>query len=202
MTKTSIILGLTFTVVFAAGILFGLAIPPMIGAGGPHGGSRGPEDRRDGPPRLDLSEEQRRAIDDIWRKAYDATREPPHETHERLLDERDEKVRALLNDEHVPDFDRIQDEYSAAIAAEEAKRREAITTAIEATRALLTEEQRRQFDAMRQRSGPGGPPRFAPHPRDHRGGDRPPPPPGRDGRPGGGPPPFGGPPPDGPPPPR
>lgn len=172
MTKTKIILALTFLLVFAAGAVVGTVRQRI--AVGPHG----PEDRGSWISKeLNLSPEQREQMRTIWSELSPGTREREHGDKRREFQRhRDDAIKALLTDEQRVKYDAIQKEYSDRLADLSKERQAAFQQAVERTKAILTPEQVEKYDAFlkkRNEGGPGGPGGGPPSWRDRREGPPP-----------------------------
>lgn len=182
MSKTKIILAVTFLLVFAAGAVVGTVRQRV--AVGPHG----PDDRGSWITKeLGLNPEQRDQMRRIWseqgpsggrdREHWDKRREYQHQ--------RDDAIKALLTDEQRAKYDAIQKEYADHVADLGKERQAAFQQAVERTKAILTPQQAEKYETIlkkRPEGGPGGPggPGGGPPWRDRRDGrdghDGPPPP--------------------------
>jgi Spy/CpxP family protein refolding chaperone len=181
---------ISLVVVFAAGLAVGLAA------------RRHQEERPQGERRrrswltdeLNLTDEQRSQMQEIWSEAM---RPPQDEFAQRgqIYDERDEAVRALLDEEQTAEYERIFQEADRKLAELGEARRKAFEQAVERTKEMLTPEQRAKYEEMLTRGPEPGRGRRGGHrrggpPGARRGPDRPdpeapqapgpPPPPERD----------------------
>lgn len=179
MTKTRVILVISFLLAFAAGLALGrLSGEQRLQA------DRPPPSRT--ADELNLTDEQREKLSAIW----DAMR-PLGQQHRDARNEarqqRETKIRDLLSEDQLHQFEQIQEEFRKANEGIDAERRTAFERAREQTKAILTEAQREKFDRMfrdrprggEDRGGPGGPrgpergwdpDRRTPEPRERDGG--------------------------------
>jgi len=152
MTRTKLILFACFCAVFAAGAAAGIAVGHV--ATRPRPGSwLGHE--------LNLTAEQREQMRQIWSSAMKGSPQQDRERREALRKERDDAVKALLTDEQKAHYEKVMQTYSQQTAAMEAERRKAFEEAVERTKQILTESQRKKYEQMLQERGgrhPGGGP--------------------------------------------
>lgn len=174
MSKTKIILAVTFLLVFAAGAVVG-TVRPLVVPGGHHGGP--------GEPRswfareLGLTPEQQDQMHRIWAEQAPGTRERDHGDRRREFQrQRDDAIKAMLTDEQRGKYDAIQKEYADHLTDLAKERQAAFQQAVERTKAILTPQQVEKYDALlkkRNEGGPGGPGGGPPPWRDRREGPPP-----------------------------
>lgn len=160
MSKTKIILAVTFLLVFAAGAVVGTVRPLVPGAshhGGP-GESRGSWIARE----LSLTPDQQEQMRRIWAEQAPGTRERDHGDRRREFQrQRDDAIKAMLTDEQRTKYDAIQKEYTDHLADLSKERQAAFQQAVERTKAILTPQQVEKYDALLKKrtegGGPGGP---------------------------------------------
>ena len=106
---------------------------------------------------LQLTPDQQDKMRTIW----EGTRDQVHDCFdvaERLQKERDEAVAAIMTPEQKAQFEKIAKDYANRYSSLERKREETFEIAVEETRKLLTEEQRKKYDAvLSRRVGPRPP---------------------------------------------
>jgi len=155
VTKTRIIVLLSFVVVFAAGAAVGLLL------------SRSALPRH---PRswlaseLGLTPEQREQMRQIWSRPDQGSPMRSHLERRRAIRKwRDEAVRALLSEEQKGRYDEIVREYEQQLAKLSEERRKAFQQRLERTKAILTDSQRRKYEELLEKGrGPGGRPGAGP----------------------------------------
>ncbi|MCK4376518.1 MAG: periplasmic heavy metal sensor [Candidatus Brocadiae bacterium] len=156
MTKAKAVLLVCVVLVFAAGA----AVGRLTARHRSHGGRRSWLTGQ-----LDLTPEQGEKMREIWSEAMEPLANS-REERQRVLRERDEAVRGLLDEDQVPEYDRIHEELAARLKEMGARRREAFEEAVARTREILTPDQRVKYDEMHSRGRRG---RFGPG---RRGPDR------------------------------
>jgi Spy/CpxP family protein refolding chaperone len=160
VTRTKILLVLSLAVVFAAGGAVGYAVRRQTPPEPPH------ERRRRSwlTDELNLKPEQREQMQEIWSEAMEPTR-GEFGQRGRIYEERNEAVRALLNEDQQAEYDRILEETERRLQElSDARRRafeEAFEKAVARTKEILTPEQRQKYEEMLSRMpepgpGPGG----------------------------------------------
>ncbi len=148
MTRIKGIMFLCFCIAFGAGVAAGVALtrPP---AGPRHGSWLGRE--------LNLTPAQEDQMHEIWSSIAGPQGQsnqpapPPHEQRRALQKERDEAVRALLNDEQKARYDELFAKCGEKLAALDETRKKAFDDAVERTKAILTEAQRKKYDELLQK---------------------------------------------------
>jgi len=176
VTKTRIVMLVSFAVVFAAGMAAGLLLAR----------SARPAHRRSWlTSELDLTSEQREQMREIW--SWPDPRSPmrsPFERRRAIREWRDEAVRALLTDEQKVRHDELMLQYERKLAELTEERRKAFEEKVERTKGILTESQRKKYEELlekgrgsRRRPGGGRPHRRADEPgsgpfRENRGAQR------------------------------
>lgn len=146
MTKTRLLLTVCFCAAFAAGVAAGLAWPRRHGR----------------PPRgslianeLGLTAEQREHMRQIWSGAMDALRGQHSKQRRELREQRDAAIVGLLTQEQKVRYDRIRSEYEAEMEAIGKAREAAFEDAVERTKQILTEPQRKKYEEMLKKRRPG-----------------------------------------------
>lgn len=106
---------------------------------------------------LQLTPDQQDKMRAIW----EGTRDQVHDCFdeaERLQKERDEAIAAIMTPEQKAQFEKIAKTYADRYSGLERKREETFEKAVQETRKLLTEEQRKKYDAiLAKRVGPRPP---------------------------------------------
>lgn len=161
MTKTNVILLVSFLLTFAAGGAVGLLVAKPAPA---HRESWLTE-------QLNLSADQREQMRKIWSEVMGPTRrQQSSEQRAALAKQRDTAVSALLTDDQRTKYQAIEQEYTRGLDQISQERKKAFDQAIEQTKKILTPQQAAKYEALiaRQRErGMGGPPEFRGS-RDHR----------------------------------
>jgi len=186
MTRTRLIVLLCFVAAFvaglAAGVVLGRAAPPR-------------RSRRTWLDReLNLTPRQKEQMGEIWSRVISGAAHQQFRDRRRALEgEREQAIRGLLSDEQRQKYEEVIKDYEEKLAALDAERRKLFEDAVERTKQILTEPQRRKYEAILEaRAGPRwrrGPPhgggRFPggershgpPSRKPHEGEPAPPPPP-------------------------
>jgi len=150
MTRFKVILLVSFLLTFAAGTSLGLL-------------TSWPKTRSSRRSRLwrelNLSEEQRNQMREIWSEVMGSRREK----RRTLVQQRDEAIVALLTDEQRPQYEQIVREYKRKMDELSQERQRRIQEAVERTKQILTPEQARKYEDLRKqrrergrnRRGPG-----------------------------------------------
>lgn len=141
MTKTKMILLVSFVVVFAAGATVGLLI------GRP---SETPRRRSRISSDVALTPEQREQMRTIWSELMRATTRQYYERRQGLQKERDEAALALLTEDQRERHEELMQEYEQKFAELAAERNKAFEEATERTKAMLTEPQRKKYEELMQ----------------------------------------------------
>jgi Spy/CpxP family protein refolding chaperone len=169
MTKTKLIILVCFCAAFGAGVATGVAL------------TRFSSEHRPGSwldHELNLTPQQREQMRGIWSQVVSMPSQ--REQRQALQKERDEAVQALMNESQKAQYDEVMKTYAAKLAALEESRKKAFEGAVERTKKILTEPQRKKYEELLQKHGgrhmgfgpPGGhgpeggrtPPPHAPHP--------------------------------------
>ncbi|HZZ41480.1 MAG TPA: Spy/CpxP family protein refolding chaperone [Tepidisphaeraceae bacterium] len=155
MSKTRTILALAFVLVFAAGAVVGM-VRQRVGFG-PHG----PEPRGSFLTKeLNLTPAQQEQMRKIWAEQGPTSgRDREHWDRRREFQkQRDEAIKALLNDDQKAKYDSIQKDYTDHIADLQKERQVAFQQAVEKTKKILTPEQSAKYDEFLKRRSEGGGP--------------------------------------------
>lgn len=147
MTRAIIVIG--FLCAFAAGFALNLgwsSHPPRDADRGnrPDRGSWLAE-------QLDLTDEQQEQMKEIWSDTARRGNRQQWEQRRKLREERDQAIAALIDDENRPAYERILAEYEEKTDALHAQWRQSFEQAVERTKALLSDEQRRKYDEILDR---------------------------------------------------
>jgi len=146
MTKTRLLLTVCFCAAFAAGVAAGLAWPRRHGRP-PRGSLIASE--------LGLTGKQREQMRQIWSGAMDALRGQHSKQRRELREQRDAAIVGLLTVEQKARYDAIRSEYEAEMEATGKAREAAFEAAVEQTKQILTEPQRKKYEEMHKRRPPG-----------------------------------------------
>jgi hypothetical protein len=168
MKMTKLALVLAFLVVMAAGAVVGMAVDRQLRAEAEPPRVEPPHTRPSGPAFPKISPEQKSRIDEIW-SAVEALRIQRFQLRHELDTKRSQDILALLSPEQKVQYEAIQTQYRLDVQKLEQNLQDAVHKAEEQTRAVLTDEQRIQYDKWRlhmadRRGGPGrnGPGRGGP----------------------------------------
>jgi len=148
MTKSGVILIVSFVMVFLAGVAGGFVVlrsaPP--------------------PPRqpwlsreLGLNAKQQEQMRAIWSQDRDHMGQS-FEQMRAVREWRDKAIQELLTEDQKAHYDQIVKEADQKMAAITAERRKGFEEKAARTREILNEEQRKKFDALQKEFVPGGPP--------------------------------------------
>jgi hypothetical protein len=139
MNQPKILLGVSFVMVFCAGIAIGF----LVGNA---------DNRNDKPPwlagELGLTSQQQREMKDIWRSVREKACEFPSHERRQLGEKRDAAVKELLSGDSVKRYEEILETYSRE--KEELIRawKAPFEEAMEKTRKILSEEQFQKFEEL------------------------------------------------------
>jgi Spy/CpxP family protein refolding chaperone len=152
MTRTKVILLLSFLLVFAAGISLGV----LLTRWGRHGRPRSWLTTE-----LNLTRDQQDQMRKIWSEVMGASSRQHAERRSALMQQRDQAILALLSETQRQDYEAIQQDYARKMDELAAEMKQAFDEAVGRTRRLLSPEQAAKYDALmaRQRERPmeGGP---------------------------------------------
>jgi Spy/CpxP family protein refolding chaperone len=159
MTRVVVILG--FLVAFSAGLVVGLNVrrEPVTVAGT----TTKAVDRRVGPggpggflaTHLNLSPEQRQAMDKIWSEFGGRMRWEQDKKRHQCRDERDEAIAALVRPADYDKYDQILKNYTDRLADLDKQAKASFEKAVEDTKKILNPEQREKYERfLKQHEGP------------------------------------------------
>lgn len=171
MTKTKMLLILSFAVTFAAGAAVGILVS-----------------RPGHPPRkpswltaeLDLTDPQRDQMREIWSEVMRTGGRNQRDQRKAFSQQRDQAIAALLTDTQRPEYESLLQDYARQVEELAQERKRAFDEAVERTKQMLTPDQATKYDELmksRRDRGPGdrpGPPWGGPPPA-HTGPPGPPP---------------------------
>lgn len=141
MTKTKVILLVSFLVTFAAGAALGV-LAGRPGHGKSHGSLK----------ELNLTHDQEAQMKKIWSDDMGLYFKQQGERRAALVQKRDQDVMTLLTEAQRPKYQAIQQEYSGGQEALSQDRRRAFDDAVKRTKEILTPEQAAKYDElMKQR---------------------------------------------------
>ncbi len=164
MTKTKVILIVSFVLVFAAGAALGVLLAR-------------PEKRPPHPSswlaaELNLSAEQRKQMEAVWSEAMGATFARHGEKRAAVVQERDQAIQALLSEAQQAQYQAIQQDYTRKMNELSQERKRVFDDAVERTKRILTPEQATKYEELMKRHRERG---MGPGPGGFRGRRRPPP---------------------------
>jgi Spy/CpxP family protein refolding chaperone len=140
VTKAKIIIGLAFLVTFLAGIAAGIALKPA---------SRPPAQGSWLDRELGLTKEQRDQMRAIWTEVMrDGGRPQSSDKRREYQKARDDAVRGLVPAEKQPQYEAAMQEYARKTAELGKERERAFQEAVERTKKILNDEQRRKYEEM------------------------------------------------------
>jgi len=152
MTRTKVILLVSFGLIFAAGVSVGMLLGPSAKAGS----SRQPLGEV-----LKLSPEQSEQMKKIWSEMMESGSRQQGERRSQYAQQRDESVQALLTAEQRARYDAIQQDYAKRMEELSQERKKKFEQAVAMTKKILTPEQVVKYDEwmkQRERGGSGGGP--------------------------------------------
>ena len=158
MTRTKIILMVSFVITFAAGGVVGRLILPS--------GHRPP-----GPSflaaELNLTSQQRDQMHTIWTEIMRTGGRREWDQRKALAQERDQAVAALLTPEQRPQYEKVLQDHTRKLDELSQERKRNFDQAVERTKQILNPEQVKKYEELlkkpRERGfgGPPGPPPWA-----------------------------------------
>jgi len=147
MNKVKSFVLISVIVAFVAGILIGLFIREF--GKKPHLRSRLSRE-------LDLTSEQRDQLRDIWSEAIRTARRLQREQRQRLQEERDGAIEQLLTEDQKAGFNKIKNEYAQKIDDLAQARDSLLYEAVEKTKRILSETQRKKYEELVKEQEEGG----------------------------------------------
>jgi hypothetical protein len=174
MSKVVVIIG--FLVSFAAGLMVGWRVMPHSASihSGASGDGKSPQssvsdgqqrprggNRDQGPTGwltavLKLSADQQEKMKEIWARAAHEGRREREEHRQALKKARDESVTKLMAESgRKPDFDKINETYAGGLAELDNEWKSKFQAAVERTKAILTDEQRKKYEEILSRHAAG-----------------------------------------------
>lgn len=160
MNKTKIIVSACACVVFAAGVVAGVAGSESLKAKPTRDRHaydwREQHSQRSSLKReLDLTPEQHKQMQDIWSNTMKKTGAQYHQHMEALREQREQSIRGILTEEQMARYEELRQEHFRKISELSAARKRAFAEAVEQTKKILTEEQRAKYEELLKRhSGP------------------------------------------------
>ena len=106
--------------------------------------------------KLDLAPDQREQMRQIWSVAMGDLRKRQREQQRTIREERDEAVRSLLNDKQKVQYQEVMNTYEEKSLALDAARKAAFEKAVEQTKLILTEPQRKKYEELFKERSPLG----------------------------------------------
>ncbi len=172
VTKTRALLSVAFVMALLAGGAVGV-VGSRVLPGGDDNASAAPQSPRSRERRswltdeLNLSPEQEVQMKEIWSPMSRGGPRDHFEKYRAAERTRDDAVVALLTPEQKAQYDRIQTDHQSAIEQLAQERERSFQQAVEATKKILSEEQKKKYEQIMarrpkgdrgDRRGPGGPP--------------------------------------------
>jgi len=142
VTKTKVIILVSFALVFAAGAAVGMLMersghrPPR--RPGPFGGFSG----------LDLTPEQQEEVRLIWSEREEAEGPSMFERARQLEEEKRNAIIALMTEEQQVRYEEILQEHERKLNELSQERRKEFERKVELTKEILTEPQRKKFEEL------------------------------------------------------
>lgn len=152
MNKTSVTILLGFVLMFAAGAVVGMVKSKGVFPHPP------PHDRSWLADQLQLTEEQKQQMQQIWAEAMPRNRDQAMEQRRQLQKQRDDAIRRLLTPAQLQQFEKITQQYEAASTDLQKQREKAVEEAIAKTKLILNDQQRAKYeDILKHHQGDHGP---------------------------------------------
>lgn len=145
MTKARAFLGLAFLLVFAAGVLVGMARQPRVAAEPARSDDRRPWMAK----ALNLTPAQDEQMKSIWSNV-DKLRHDVWEKRRKLDQERQDATLSLLTGEQHLMYDQIHQEYQQHLDELDRQMQQAVADANEKTMHILGAEQQQKFEKMQK----------------------------------------------------
>jgi len=139
MTRTRVILLVSFLMVFAAGVALGTLVAATT-----HLSTRQSYLSR----KLDLTPEQRQQVQEIWSGAVNVGRQRPAERRKAIRKEHEEAVRQMLTEDQKVPYEEMLRGYSSKLAALEDEKKQLFQEAVTRTKAILDDRQREEYEAF------------------------------------------------------
>ena len=151
MTKTKLIVVASFLVVFVAGALLGVLLGRLV---------RHPRQGFSLSRELNLTAEQRDKMQEIWSNAMGPAGHDYGERRREFQKERDDAVKALLNDEQKLRYEELMQEYARKMTVLSEERKKPFEQAQALMKQMLTPPQLKKYeDLLKRRTEGGGRPR-------------------------------------------
>ena len=149
MTKVKATVLFAFILALSAGVVLGFAAARRVDPAVPTA-TKPPESRRGSwlSDQLELSPEQGDQIREIWQKAMSEQGRANSERRRALEKERDGAVLGLFTTEQREEYERLMKQYEARIAETGRERDRLRQEAIEKTKQVLTEGQRKKYEEL------------------------------------------------------
>ena len=161
MKNLKLVFAAVFALTLASGVVAGMLVSRLPAIRGTGGQSKPAMRHLLVGDELQLSDEQHEKMRDIW----EGTRDVVDECFQKARayqKQRDDAFLGLLTDEQKAAYAKINDNYVAQINGLNAKRTDAFKDAVQKTKELLNEPQRKRYEEiLNERLGhdaPGGPP--------------------------------------------
>jgi len=144
MTKTKLILVISFLVTFVAGGAVGLVVRRS---------AQTPPRRPSLSRELDLTSEQREQMRKIWSEVMSNSGRQPYQSRREIRKERDEAIEALFTEEQKSQYQQIIEQYTAKSDELAEQRRERFKEAAQRTKQVLTKAQREKYEELLKKRG-------------------------------------------------
>ena len=155
-TRVEVLLIVLTALALSAGVVAGLVYARLPGSTGTKGEPAGPtppmlppgaSGERSLADELQLSQDQRVQMRDIWEGVRDKVHRAFDEA-EDLQRQRDDRIISMLSDEQKTRFEKLSQEFADRYDQLAAQRDEAFNTAVEKTKKLLNDEQRKKYEEI------------------------------------------------------
>lgn len=153
--RGKLLLVLSFVLTLGAGIVVGMGLNKAVIGGSPV--VNGPTPPPLAPPpnpgswfvkELGLSAEQSEQMKSIWSQAMEGTGRELFDRRRSLYRDRDKAIEAIYTEDQRTERERIRREYDAKLAENSKERDKLVQTAVEKTKAMLSDEQRAKYEKM------------------------------------------------------
>ncbi len=142
MTRTKVLLLVSFAVVFATGFAVGRLTRHKFGRPGRQSWLAG---------ELELTPEQREQMEAIWSDVMGRLHKAHEQERRALYGQRQEAIENLLTPEQLTEYLAIVDRHEERMRALAQERWQAVQEGVERTKEILTEEQARRYEEMMER---------------------------------------------------
>src|SRR4051812_26998845 len=154
--KETLLVMLTVLAV-GAGVVAGMVVSrlPAVATGAPNGGAAFPASPGQSAlaQELHLSTQQTEQMRQTWESVREKVR-LSYESADRLNRQRDEAIQAMLTPEQKAKFEKLTQDFADRFIALRKDRDSAFSKAVEETRKILSDEQRKKYDELLKTMAP------------------------------------------------